>query len=725
MKTLIVTDSQGSPLFFNHLEGNMLCLTLMAINTFLGSNFNKTSIKQVKCRGGTLLVFENLGTLKFVACSSHPSQSSYGLRRFLYKSIQLFTVVLSARTLSDEGRVFSAFHSKNKTMRRVISTLSYLLDTSQSIMLDSCEQLDGTLEGSAMTEELNIALGPFVKPINAVRPVLYGILFVGTRVAWVHATPQQAAYPYRLSSADILSLAIFSNSHFNDNAQAEVLTAERVIPVADYTDHAQVVEEIIQSQSTGFPVDPSSSSSSLTITTTTSSASSFATTSPRPIRLTTSSPIAFSSSPSLSEVDEHIIESMSLTQPSFVPPPEASRFSLDSLTVGLNESPWITDLALPDEGHSSGLDSPAPPSFSRSEHSRTLSEPLMVEPHSFSPTIPSRKISDAPLPLSSTAASPSSARSSSLSLPDSTSPSFSPGSHFHPSSTLPDEVPPSHVPLTPDHPIDPSASPSNEPPSGPPSTDAAPQGSQLDQFRSGVFSRIYFNHTDGQQRLLHVYATQLSDNISFVMLGNDDLNKTNAEVTEIRNLMRSGLRAYFDFFSLKEMHHPSIRPFVHQLPGLVHFIFVDRANNRLVAPVIASLEGRKFAHPPSYTQKMQRLIQHHVWQLCAEAHERLLQGYTTMLTKRQDFQYSYRIWFHDAKGAYLTPSKLDFSKIESKTCSTYYYRSLINQLQDDLKQSSPDSTIRCYELYTLYLSTVSAKTIIGYDNKLSRTFIER
>ena len=246
----------------------------------------------------------------------------------------------------------------------------------------------------------------------------------------------------------------------------------------------------------------------------------------------------------------------------------------------------------------------------------------------------------------------------------------------------------------------------------------------LDEFRGGVVTRLFFNHLDGQQKPLFTYATELSPNISFVLLGHEDLAKQRVALDGIRDLMRGGLRAYFDFFSLKEQHQPSVRPFVHQLPGLVHFIFVDRAHNRIVAPVIASLEGRKYAQGHAYAQRMQRVIRAHVWRLCSEAQERLLQGYSSMLIKRGDFQYSYRIWFQDPKGAPIPFSRLDFSRVESKTCSTYFYRSLINQLQDDLKPPpSGDSGVRCYELYTMYLSSISAKTVVAYDNKLSRTFI--
>jgi hypothetical protein len=97
-----------------------------------------------------------------------------------------------------------------------------------------------------------------------------------------------------------------------------------------------------------------------------------------------------------------------------------------------------------------------------------------------------------------------------------------------------------------------------------------------------------------------------------------------------------------------------------------------------------------------------------VWDMCYQAQKHLSQGYSTMLIKSGDFQYSYRLWVEDNEGNDVSvehnlPSYLPLS-------NSYY--------QDLVKKSK--TGVKCYEIYSLYLGFVSVNMVARHDKKLSQ-----
>jgi hypothetical protein len=69
-----------------------------------------------------------------------------------------------------------------------------------------------------------------------------------------------------------------------------------------------------------------------------------------------------------------------------------------------------------------------------------------------------------------------------------------------------------------------------------------------------------------------------------------------------------------DFFVIKEQTHLSslILAYLHQFPGLVHFILVDRITNRVTAPTIGPLHGQQFIPQEETTKHMVHLLKQKV-----------------------------------------------------------------------------------------------------------------
>jgi len=118
--------------------------------------------------------------------------------------------------------------------------------------------------------------------------------------------------------------------------------------------------------------------------------------------------------------------------------------------------------------------------------------------------------------------------------------------------------------------------------------------------------------------------------------------------------------------------------YLHQLPGLVHFILVDRLSNRVTAPTIAPLHGQQFTPHEETRKHMVNLLKQKVWDMCYQGQKHLAQGYCSMLIKAGDFQYSYRLWIEDIEGNDL-PLPLEQNAPSYLPLNNTYYQELVKK----------------------------------------------
>merc|ERR1712086_683781 len=138
--------------------------------------------------------------------------------------------------------------------------------------------------------------------------------------------------------------------------------------------------------------------------------------------------------------------------------------------------------------------------------------------------------------------------------------------------------------------------------------------------------------------------------------------------------------------------------YLEMFPGLVHFIYVDRSQDVMIAPCLTPT-GQAPNSPPREQGENETLKQK-VWAMHAQAQHRLAQGYTTLVTKAGDFRYAYYLWFEDMEGNKLAPAT-ELGPITDPLDASIY-RVLIKRLFPEAKPGA----VRCYELYTIHLSCV-------------------
>lgn len=200
-----------------------------------------------------------------------------------------------------------------------------------------------------------------------------------------------------------------------------------------------------------------------------------------------------------------------------------------------------------------------------------------------------------------------------------------------------------------------------------------------------------------------VYFARFLDRITLLLLSNaksETVEEKNAmiqvEGTVQNELASNGYNSYI--LSMESSY--TMVAYMHMLPGLVHFILVDRTLNRFIAPEIAHLGGDMSAAQ----------IKKHVWHMCYQATEFLSKGAFEMVQTNGPFQYSYKMLFMDHNNTVIHPR--ESRAIEHKAAVTRGFYKHINSTL------FPNQNIKCYELFCLYIGSISLKMIQKHNDTL-------
>lgn len=148
----------------------------------------------------------------------------------------------------------------------------------------------------------------------------------------------------------------------------------------------------------------------------------------------------------------------------------------------------------------------------------------------------------------------------------------------------------------------------------------------------------------------------------------------------------NGLLSYLSFVTIKADYHIMMKHYLHFCPGLIHFIFVDRVRERVLAPRIVSLHTQ---HNEEQHDVSVEFIKERVWEMCAVTQEYRDKGYLEVGLCSKGVQYWFKEWFEDENGN------------EIKVIQPVHLKYVRNH----------------YELYTMYLPFVSAQSV-AHNNKL-------
>jgi len=222
-----------------------------------------------------------------------------------------------------------------------------------------------------------------------------------------------------------------------------------------------------------------------------------------------------------------------------------------------------------------------------------------------------------------------------------------------------------------------------------------------------IFAPVFLRSP--QHAPVWVYSAELEESVTLVVLnknvaGNEEEKE---DLIRVQSWLTHVLKNYMDYFIIRDKTNFSILSYLHQLPGLVHFIFVDRITNKVVAPTIGPLHGQQYVSQEGASEHMVQYLKSKVWELCYLAQKHLNLGYCSMLIKSGDLQYSYRLWLEDSEGVEVQ-IELPITHIANPLTSSYY---------KDLVKKTPKAT-KCYELYSIYLGLLSVSMVSTHDSNL-------
>mmetsp|Transcript_41835 Transcript_41835/g.102956 ORF Transcript_41835/g.102956 Transcript_41835/m.102956 type:complete len:524 (+) Transcript_41835:1583-3154(+) len=152
-------------------------------------------------------------------------------------------------------------------------------------------------------------------------------------------------------------------------------------------------------------------------------------------------------------------------------------------------------------------------------------------------------------------------------------------------------------------------------------------------------------------RLRRVYCSELEEHITLVIIGKTNNDSDREQLNTVRNFLRKSLlKPYALYLTVRANTHLTMVSYLYQMPGLVHFVFIDRTNNRVVTPVITALHGPQAPHTPSSSARLAAVIKQHVWRAVNTAALALEKGRMSSITRCGAFQYSSRLWVEDSEG---------------------------------------------------------------------------
>lgn len=230
--------------------------------------------------------------------------------------------------------------------------------------------------------------------------------------------------------------------------------------------------------------------------------------------------------------------------------------------------------------------------------------------------------------------------------------------------------------------------------------DDRPKVTDEEMHVTRVYQTCYlssFNYAPGT-----IYLARFMNRITLVLLSSaktETAEEKNA-LESVEKAVQEELEANYGSYILSMESSYTMITYIHLLPGLVHFIYVERTSNKFIAPEISHLGG----------EVTPAQIKRHVWHLCYQSTEFLSRGAFEMVQTNGPFQYSYKLFFMDNSGAILQPREQ--RTIEHKTpVNPQFYKRLTSQL-------FPSQPMRCFELFTLYVGSISHKLIQKHNDAL-------
>ncbi|KAJ3439816.1 hermansky-pudlak syndrome protein [Anaeramoeba flamelloides] len=230
------------------------------------------------------------------------------------------------------------------------------------------------------------------------------------------------------------------------------------------------------------------------------------------------------------------------------------------------------------------------------------------------------------------------------------------------------------------------------------------KSNKIKDFLEILFLRTKKKKKDREKYL--IYSNKINQD-TFILF----INKYKEVLPENIENEKTKLRKSVEIFETEKKSKFSFLPplisivsFEQKFPGLVHFILVDRLNNKIYSPSI------------DQETKGGKLIKDLVWDLFSKSQNYLMKGCSSMVLKVNKWCYSYNLWFEDQNQNVIPiPKNLPLDEIDD---NKDFYENLSVKLGLGKK-------VNCWELFTLYLGILPYEICIDFNWRLYKDICDR
>ncbi|XP_071033343.1 BLOC-3 complex member HPS1 isoform X2 [Parasteatoda tepidariorum] len=176
----------------------------------------------------------------------------------------------------------------------------------------------------------------------------------------------------------------------------------------------------------------------------------------------------------------------------------------------------------------------------------------------------------------------------------------------------------------------------------------------------------------------------------------------------IQKLSVKRLSDVADFLEVKSVQNITMASYITDYPGLIHFIYIDRNCDCMIAPII-TLKKTHLNGTPSLKLK--------IWKMVSTG-RKYIDGAENFccLWKDGDLNFFYHVWFEDSTGRVIKPTvQPSVKKLPKKgiMCGNYY-----KKLIKECFPGAAHNHIHCYEFFSAHLSSTDTDVIIEHSKKL-------
>lgn len=177
---------------------------------------------------------------------------------------------------------------------------------------------------------------------------------------------------------------------------------------------------------------------------------------------------------------------------------------------------------------------------------------------------------------------------------------------------------------------------------------------------------------------------------------------SNPLLMEVSVALKSSLEGLLANISL-EQQKTAMKAYIDEYPGLIHFIFVDNSDGRIISPE-RNWEDTKLLSRTKFFTTIDLMLKYRK------------KGRSSLIWKSPALSFSFFTWYEDECGQYLDPKDVP-SSVENPSTSANYYQ----KITETLFPKTPLARIKSYDLYLVHLGLVNSNLCLEHSRRIAVT----